>query len=243
MTRKSVPRSVLVLALAANLFFAGCSVAVEPDFAAARERMVVEQLAGRDITNQFVLQAMRSVPRHEFVPKPLRGQAYADYPLPIGHGQTISQPYIVAFMTQALDPRTNDVVLEIGSGSGYQAAVLAGLVKKVCTIEIVETLARRAEADLQRLACTNVQVRAGDGYLGWPDAAPFDAILVTCAPDHIPQPLVDQLKEGGRMIIPVGRADDQSLYLLRKERGKVRQQAVLPVRFVPMTGKATESKR
>src|SRR4030095_14990218 len=155
--------------------------------------------------------------------------------LPIGHDQTISQPYIVAFMTQALDPRTNDVVLEVGTGSGYQAAVLAGLVKRVYTIEIVEPLARHAEAELKRLAFTNVQVRAGDGYKGWPSAAPFDAIIVTCAPDHVPQPLVDQLKEGGRMIIPVGSAYDQSLYLLRKEGGKVRPQGILPVRFVPMT--------
>jgi protein-L-isoaspartate(D-aspartate) O-methyltransferase len=186
---------------------------------------------------------MRTIPRHELVPLEVRRQAYDDHPLPIGHGQTISQPYIVAFMTQALNPRTNDVVLEVGTGSGYQAAVLAGLVQRVYTIEIVEPLARRAEADLQRLAITNVQVRAGDGYKGWPSAAPFDAIIVTCAPDHIPQPLIDQLKEGGRMIIPVGPTYDQSLYLLRKEGGKVRQQAILPVIFVPMTGQAKESKR
>lgn len=215
----------------------------EPDFAAARQRMVATQLAGRDITDQLVLQAMRAVPRHELVPADLRSHAYEDYPVPIGYGQTISQPYIVAFMTQALNPRTNDVVLEVGTGSGYQAAVLACLVKKVYTLEIVEALARRAEADLQRLGCTNVQVRPGDGYAGWPAAAPFDAIIVTCAPEHIPQPLIDQLKEGGRMIIPVGPADHQLLYLLRKEGDQVRPQAILPVRFVPMTGSADESKR
>jgi protein-L-isoaspartate(D-aspartate) O-methyltransferase len=243
MKAKQIPALVFLLALFANWVLTGCSVAEEPDFAAARQRMVAEQLAGRDITNQLVLQAMRTVARHELVPIPLRSQAYDDHPLPIGHGQTISQPYIVAFMTQALNPRTNDVVLEVGTGSGYQAAVLAGLVKQVYTIEIVESLARRAEADLKRLSITNVQVRAGDGYKGWPTAARFDAIIVTCAPDHVPQPLVDQLKEGGRMVIPVGPMYDQSLYLLRKEGGKVRQQAILPVRFVPMTGQAKESKR
>lgn len=215
----------------------------EPDFAAARQRMVATQLAGRDITNPLVLQAMRAVPRHELVPADLRSHAYEDYPVSIGYGQTLSQPYIVAFMTQALNPRTNDVVLEVGTGSGYQAAVLACLVKKIYTLEIVEALARRAEADLQRLGCTNVQVRPGDGYAGWPAAAPFDAIIVTCAPEHIPQPLIDQLKEGGRMIIPVGPADHQLLYLLRKEGDQVRPQAILPVRFVPMTGSADESKR
>jgi protein-L-isoaspartate(D-aspartate) O-methyltransferase len=218
----------------------GC--AAEPDFATARQRMVTEQLARRDITNQGVLEVMRTVPRHELVPPPLRLQAYNDQALPIGHDQTISQPYIVAFMTQALNPQTNDVVLEVGTGSGYQAAVLAALTQKVYTIEIVRPLAERAEVDLKRLGLTNVYVRAGDGYQGWPSAAPFDAIIVTCAPDHIPQPLVAQLKDGGSMIIPVGPTYDQSLYLLRKEGNTVQRQAVLPVRFVPMTGQAEESK-
>ena len=221
----------------------GLCLAADVNFSAARQRMVAEQLAGRDITNKSVLRVMRTVARHELVPVSLRHQAYDDHPLPIGHDQTISQPYIVAFMTQALNPATNDIVLEIGTGSGYQAAVLAGLVKQVYTIEIVEPLAQRAAADLKRLGFTNVQVRAGDGYKGWPAAAPFDAIIVTCAPDHIPQPLVDQLKEGGRMIIPVGPAEHQTLRLLRKEGGKVQPQAVLPVRFVPMTGQAQKSKR
>jgi protein-L-isoaspartate(D-aspartate) O-methyltransferase len=233
----------VLLALFTNPFLAAFSTVAEPDSAVARQRMVEEQLAGRDITNRLVLRAMGSVPRHEVVPAPLRSEAYGDHALPIGHGQTISQPYIVAFMTQALDPRTNDVVLEVGTGSGYQAAVLAGLVKQVYTIEIVEPLARRAEADLKRLAVTNVQVRVGDGYKGWSAAAPFDAIIVTCAPEHIPQPLVDQLKEGGRMIIPVGPVSNQALYLLRKKDGKVRPQAILPVRFVPMTGQAKKSER
>jgi protein-L-isoaspartate(D-aspartate) O-methyltransferase len=211
----------------------------DPDYAAARKRMVLQQLAapGRDLTNQAVLEAMGKVPRHEFVPRAQRDEAYADHPLPIGHGQTISQPYIVAYMTEQLVPKPTDRVLEIGTGSGYQAAVLATLVKQVYTIEIVEPLARQAEADLKRLGYTNVSVRAGDGYQGWPEAAPFDAIVVTCAPEDIPSPLVDQLKEGGRMIIPVGPLYDQNLYLLRKQGGKVQRQAVLAVRFVPMTGK------
>ena len=152
------------------------------------------------------------------------------------YGQTISQPYIVAFMTEHLDPKPTDRVLEIGTGSGYQAAVLAELVEEVYTIEIVEPLAQRAAADLKRLGYTNVYVRAGDGYQGWPEAAPFDAIIVTCAPEQVPQPLVDQLKEGGWMIIPVGPVGDQELVLLRKQDGRLDERAVLPVRFVPMTG-------
>src|SRR5262245_21402806 len=213
--------------------------AAEKDFDLARRRMVEEQLVGpgRGITNARVLAVMGKVPRHEFVPKDRRGLAYADHALPIGYEQTISQPFIVAFMTEKLEPQPGDKVLEIGTGSGYQAAVLAGLVSNVYTIEIVEPLARRAKADLNRLGYTNVLVRAGDGYQGWPEAAPFDAIIVTCAPDHVPQPLVDQLKEGGRMIIPVGEAWEQELYFLRKKMGKLEKQAVLPVRFVPMTRK------
>jgi len=212
--------------------------AAETEFASARARMVEEQLSapGRGITNARVLAAMRKVPRHEFVPEEVRRRAYGDHPLPIGHGQTISQPFIVAFMTERLEPQPTDKVLEIGTGSGYQAAVLAELVAQVYTIEIIEPLARRAAADLKRLGYTNVTVRAGDGYKGWPEAAPFDAIIVTCAPDHVPQPLVDQLKEGGRLVIPVGPSWDQELYLLRKQAGRIEQRAVLPVRFVPMTG-------
>lgn len=212
----------------------------EPDFAALRQQMVRTQLAppARDITDPRVLAAMSKVPRHEFVPAAERANAYEDCPLPIGHGQTISQPYIVAFMTEKLRPQPTDKVLEIGTGSGYQAAVLAELVAAVYTIEILEPLGRRASADLARLGYTNVFVRIGDGYQGWPEAAPFDAIIVTCAPDHVPPPLVDQLKEGGRMIIPVGPLGDQQLYLLEKRGGQVTRRAVLPVRFVPMTGRA-----
>lgn len=206
--------------------------------AAARKQMGEHQLAGlgRDITNARVLAVMESVPRHEFVPSQWRAEAYADRPLPIGLGQTISQPFVVAFMTEQLDPQPADRVLEIGTGSGYQAAVLAGLVKEVFSIEIVELLAQRAAADLKRLGYSNVFVRAGDGYQGWPEAAPFDAIIVTCAPNHVPQPLTDQLAEGGRMIIPVGPASDQQLILLHKQNGRLQRRAVLPVRFVPMTG-------
>ncbi|HQL79644.1 MAG TPA: protein-L-isoaspartate(D-aspartate) O-methyltransferase [Verrucomicrobiota bacterium] len=227
--------------------FAGRGPAAPPPVAAgsdayapARQRMVAEQLAGpgRRITNARVLAVMGRVPRHEFVPERLRRNAYQDHPLPIGHGQTISQPYIVAFMTEQLDPKPTDRVLEIGTGSGYQAAVLAELVAQVYTIEIVTDLAQRAAADLKRLGYTNVHVRAGDGYLGWPQAAPFDAVIVTCAPEQIPQPLIDQLKDGGRMIIPVGPAWNQELVLLRKRSGKLEKHACLPVRFVPMTGEA-----
>ncbi len=200
--------------------------------------MVERQLRapGRDIRDERVLKAMLEVPRHEFVPETHRHAAYADSPLPIGHEQTISQPFIVAFMTEQLKPQPTDRVLEIGTGSGYQAAVLARLVKEVYTIEIVEPLADRAEADLKRLGYDNIHVRKGDGYQGWAEAAPFDAVIVTCAPEHIPKPLVDQLKDGGRMIIPVGPAHDQALHLLEKREGKVERRAVLPVRFVPMTG-------
>lgn len=209
----------------------------------ARRRMVRDQLAapGRDIRHEGVLAAMAKVPRHELVPENVRAWAYSDQPLPIGHDQTISQPFIVAFMTQALDPRGGERVLEVGTGSGYQAAVLAELVGEVYTIEIVEPLARRAERDLGRLGYGNVFVRAGDGYRGWPEAAPFDAIIVTCAPDHVPEPLVAQLRDGGRMVIPVGpEGGHQELVLLTKRGDALERQAVLPVRFVPMTGEARE---
>jgi protein-L-isoaspartate(D-aspartate) O-methyltransferase len=201
--------------------------------------MVEEQIRARGITNKTVLEAMRRVPRHEFVPTSYQRQAYEDYPLPIGHGQTISQPYIVAFMTELLDLKPGEKVLEIGTGSGYQAAVLAEITTNVFTIEIVEELGRRAEADLTRLGYKHVKVKTGDGYQGWPEHAPFDAIIVTCSPDHVPKPLIEQLKDGGRMVIPVGDVrTGQDLYLLEKQGNDLRRRAVLPVRFVPMTGKA-----
>jgi len=214
--------------------------AAEDPYVLARRRMVAEQLScpGRDITNSRVLVAMGKVSRHEFVPEPMRHEAYQDFPLPIGHNQTISQPYIVAFMTEQLGPKPTDRILEIGTGSGYQAAVLAELVAEVYTIEIIEDLARQAATDLKRLGYTNVFVRAGDGYNGWPSAKPFDAVIVTCAPEKVPEPLMDQLKDGGRMIVPVGPTWNQQLVLLHKQGDKLERRAVLPVRFVPMTGKS-----
>ncbi|MBI1733365.1 MAG: protein-L-isoaspartate(D-aspartate) O-methyltransferase [Gammaproteobacteria bacterium] len=192
---------------------------------------------GRQRFSPRVLEAMARVPRHEFVPVELRGLAYENRPLPIGHGQTISQPYIVALMTELADLQPDDVVLEIGTGSGYQAAVLATLVKRVYSIEIIPELGRRAETDLHRLGYANVQVRIGDGYHGWPEFAPFDAILVTAAPEKIPPPLLEQLRPGGRLVVPVGPARDaQSLQLLRKNAaGELDVEDVLPVGFVPLT--------
>ena len=209
-----------------------------------RQTLVNDLRSGRyRIKSDKVLAAMGKTPRHEFMPDDVRNLAYADRPLPIGHNQTISQPYIVAFMTEQLEPEAHERVLEIGTGSGYQAAVLSELVKEVYTIEIVEPLAKSATETLERLDYQNVHVKAGDGYQGWPEHAPFDAIIVTCAPNAIPEPLVEQLKEGGRMIIPVGPVGGvQELYLLEKKNDKVSQKAVLPVRFVPMTGKASKKK-
>jgi len=201
-----------------------------------REWMVDRQIAARGVTDATVLAAMRKVPRHEFVPEGLRYAAYDDRPLPIGEGQTISQPYIVALMTEALHLVPGEKVLEIGTGSGYQAAILAELTDQVYTIEILEDLGRRAEETLRRLGYSGVRVKIGDGYLGWEEHAPYDAIIVTCAPDHIPQPLIDQLAEGGRIIIPVGLGFAQTLTLVEKQGGVVRQQAIIPVLFVPMTG-------
>lgn len=203
---------------------------------AERRRMVEEQLKGRDIRDSRVLDAMSSVPRHRFIPEPQRAQAYEDHPVPIGYSQTISQPYIVAFMTQALQVEPGHRVLEIGTGSGYQAAVLAKLVKMIYTIEIVEPLATRARATLAELGIRNVEVRTGNGYLGWPEHAPFDRIIVTAAPDAVPPALVEQLKIGGIMAIPVGTFSQQLRILRRTETG-LETLHTLPVRFVPMTGK------
>ena len=204
------------------------------NFAAQRQRMVEQQLKPRGIKDERVLAAMGKVPREKFVPADARADAYEDGPLPIGYDQTISQPYIVAFMTEQLGPRPGERVLEIGSGSGYQAAILAELVADVYTIEIVESLAKTAETTLQRLGYENVHIKVGDGYKGWPEEAPFDAIIVTCAPENVPQPLIDQLQDGGRMIIPVGERFAQQLYLLEKNNGQLKESVTLPVRFVPM---------
>jgi len=197
--------------------------------------MVERQLRGRGISDPRTLRAMASVPREKFVPAELRSRAYDDRPLPIGYGQTISQPYIVALMTEQIQTKTGQRVLEIGTGSGYQAAVLSELVAEVYSIEIVRPLAQRAEGLLRELGYKNVHVKAGDGYKGWPEHAPFDAIIVTAAPDHVPKPLIEQLREGGRMIIPVGETGAQNLYLLEKRDGQVKQTAVIPVKFVPFT--------
>ena len=216
--------------------------AQEDSYADARHEMVRRHIAsvplGADpIEDPVVLRAMRDVPRHEFVETNLRGAAYLDQPLPIGHGQTISQPYVVALMTQLLDLEPDEVALEVGTGSGYQAAVLAEIVDSVLTIEIVEPLATSARSRLARLGYDRIRVRHGDGYFGWRDAGPFDAIVVTAAAAHIPPPLVDQLAPGGRMVIPVGPPFRiQQLMLLEKqEDGSVRQRALAPVRFVPFT--------
>jgi protein-L-isoaspartate(D-aspartate) O-methyltransferase len=227
----------LIAALLTAIATTGCGQQAPPvsDFAAQRQQMVQRQLMTRGIKDQRVLAAMAKVPREEFIPVDARADAYEDGPLPIGYDQTISQPYIVAFMTEQLRPKPSDRVLEVGTGSGYQAAILAELVSDVCSIEIVEPLAKSAEATLQRLGYKNVRVKFGDGYKGWPEEAPFDAIIVTCAPDKVPQQLVDQLKDGGRMVIPVGDRFAQELYLLEKKNGQLKQSATLPVRFVPMT--------
>ena len=200
-------------------------------------RMVEQQLLSRDITDPRVIDAMQRVPRQRFVPFDQRLWAFEDRPLPIGYRQTISQPYIVAFMTQALNVDSDARVLEIGTGSGYQTAVLAQLAQHVYSIEIVPELADRAKKTLSELGYQNVHLREGDGYMGWTEHASFDAIMVTAAPDHIPQPLVDQLAVGGRMIIPVGE-NRQALILLSRTENGVTEETILPVRFVPMTGEA-----
>jgi protein-L-isoaspartate(D-aspartate) O-methyltransferase len=202
-----------------------------------RQMMIEKQIRQRGVKDPRVLAAMEKVPRHQFVPEDLESRAYEDNPLPIGEGQTISQPYIVAFMTEKMNLEGDEKVLEIGTGSGYQAAILGQLAREVYTIEIVPSLGRSAREKLEKMGYDNIHVRIGDGYKGWPEAAPFDAIMLTAAPDHVPQPLVDQLAENGRMILPVGDAF-QNLRIIRKKKGKVHSQDVMAVRFVPMTGEA-----
>ncbi len=211
-------------------------------YAVKRRKMVEEQIKARGVDDPLVLTAMIKVPRHHFVPERYRDFAYDDEPLPIGYEQTISQPYIVAYMTEALGLKGGEKVLEIGTGSGYQAAVLAEIAKEVYTIEIVEPLTKKAEEILKKEGYKNVHCRCGDGYLGWPEEAPFDAIIVTAAPPEIPEPLIAQLKEGGRMIVPVGTWS-QELVLLVKEKGKIDKKWLIPVRFVPMTGKIQKTER
>jgi len=207
------------------------------DYVELRARMVERQIVARGVTDSLVLAAMRDVPRHRFVPPDLAQWAYTDGPLPIGHDQTISQPYIVALMTELLGLEGGERVLEIGTGSGYQAAVLSGIAGEVYSIEILEPLAASAAERLSELGYENVTVLCGDGYRGWPEHAPFDAVVVTAAPDHVPEPLLDQLATGGRLVIPVGDVYQELLRLVKTEDGII-ERRVIPVRFVPMTGEA-----
>jgi protein-L-isoaspartate(D-aspartate) O-methyltransferase len=208
-----------------------------------RYKMVQEYLEREGINKESVLKAMREVPRHLFVPADKRGLAYEDFTIPMGHKQTVSPPYIVGYMTQAIDPQPEDRVLEIGTGSGYQAAVLSKIAKEVYTIEIVEPLGKEAEKRLRHLGYKNVKVKIGDGYQGWPEYAPFDKIIVTCSPENVPQPLVDQLREGGRMIIPLGERYQQMFYLLEKKGSQLVQTKLVPTLFVPMTGMAEQQRQ
>ena len=220
-----------------------CVSAVAADkYAALREKMVKEEIIREGITSRAVIQAMVRVPRHEFVPSKYHRQAYVDKAIAIGHKQTISPPFIVAYMTESLDPKPTDRVLEIGTGSGYQAAVLADIVKEVYSIEIVAPLGREAKRRLAKLKYDNVHCLVGDGYKGWPEHAPFDKIIVTCSPEKVPQPLVDQLREGGRMIVPLGERFQQVFYLFEKQNGRLVQTKLVPTLFVPMTGAAEGSR-
>jgi protein-L-isoaspartate(D-aspartate) O-methyltransferase len=219
---------------------AGAKQAAEAEdhFAAARNRMVKRHLEERGIKDPRVLEAFRTVPRDRFLPPGTRRQAYDDESIEIGEGQTITPPYDVAFMTEVLNPKPTDRVYEVGTGSGYQSAILSRLVKEVYSVEIHEPLSKRATAVHKEVGYTNIHTRVGDGYEGWPDAAPFDAIIVTCAPQKIPQPLIDQLKDGGRMVIPLGDRFTQSVHLVIKKDGKLTQRELKPTLFVPMTGRA-----
>ncbi len=220
--------------LPAWLVSAFCTSSNDQDWAALREQMVRLQIERRGVRNPAVLRAMREVPRHLFVPEAMRRSAYEDHPLPIGHGQTISQPYIVAAMTEMLDPKPGDRVLEIGTGSGYQTAVLARLVKHVYSIEIVEPLGREARARLEQMGCANVSIRIGDGYEGWPEEAPFNKILLTAAPPEVPPRLVEQLQPGGRLVAPVGTSWQELVVIDKDASGRVRRRSEFPVMFVPM---------
>jgi protein-L-isoaspartate(D-aspartate) O-methyltransferase len=238
MASKKMKWTYLVPGMIASLMFSALTVKAASsslqNFEKQRERMVSVQIKARGITDENVLKAMRRVERHRFVDQQYRRHAYEDYPLPIGEGQTISQPYIVALMTQVLNLDDTKKVLEIGSGSGYQTAVLAEICHSVYTIEVIDALGKRAAKLLADMGYGNIKVKVGDGYQGWEKYSPFDAIIVTCAPTHVPQALKEQLAEGGRMIIPVGEQFAQELVLLTKQKGKLMKEAVIPVRFVPM---------
>ena len=238
MSRLSKKRIILLALTAVIAAAIPCSGEDRDAFKKVRENMVTRQIASRGVDDPRVLDAMRTTPRHLFVPENLIGQAYNDNPLRIGEGQTISQPYIVGLMSELLEPKREDRVLEVGTGSGYQAAVLSPIVKKVYTIEIFEELGISAKKRLNDLGYKNVEVKIADGYYGWEENAPFDCIIVTCAAGYVPPPLLEQLKEGGRMCIPVGAPFlVQSLMLIEKKNGKIISHSILPVRFVPMLGK------
>ncbi len=234
---------VLLFTIFSTLLTTAAGAQTDAEYAAARRKLVDEAIIGAGVKNQRVIQSMLDTPRHEFVSAPYRRLAYFDMAIAIGDQQTISSPFIVAYMTETIDPQPTDKVLEIGTGSGYQAAVLSPLVQEVYTIEIVETLGRRADRTLRRLGYDNVHVKVGDGFLGWPEHAPFDKIIVTCSPEKVPRPLVEQLREGGLMVIPVGERYQQTLYLMRKKNGKLESEALQPTLFVPMTGKAEENRQ
>jgi protein-L-isoaspartate(D-aspartate) O-methyltransferase len=241
LTAKTVVRIlVAVLIILLLLLFIALSAAAD-QYTLKRQQMVEQDMRGRDIRDPVVLSVMGRVPRHVFVDAPYRDMAYDDHPLPIGEGQTISQPYVVALMTEALRLKPSDRVLEIGTGSGYQAAVLAEIVKEVYTIEIRKPLADRAEKTLADLGYRNVTVKFGDGYFGWAEHAPYDAIIITAAANHIPPPLIEQLKERGMLIVPLGSTVYfQTLTLATKRKGELDVEQVCPVAFVPMTGKMQE---
>jgi len=227
---------MLAVLLSAALLFA--APPADTTYQQERTRMVQEQIVARGVSDPAVLRAMRTVRRHEFIPGVPPELAYVDRPLPIGHGQTISQPFIVAYMTQLVRPDASDRALEVGTGSGYQAAVLAEVVDSVYTIEIVPELAQTARQRLTRMGYDNIRVRTGDGYRGWPDRAPFDVIIVTAAPERVPAPLLDQLAKGGRMVIPVGaEGATQQLTLITKSDGEITRERITPVRFVPFRRK------
>ncbi len=239
------PLATLPLLLACLGMHFGSTPAASADdpYAEAREKLVRDRIASDGVSDPRVLDAIRFTPRHEFVIETERHRAYFDMALPIGHRQTISSPFIVALMTESLEPKPSDKVLEIGTGSGYQAAVLSPLVDQVYTIEIVEELGVRAAETLERLGYDNVTTRVGDGFLGWPEAAPFDKIIVTCSPESVPDPLVEQLREGGQMIIPVGERYQQTLYRMTKQDGELVRQPLRPTLFVPMTGEAEDGRQ
>ena len=241
-----LPPTLLAGGILLALLLAACAVgsapgaADEEEMARRRAAMVETQLVARDITDPLVIAAMRKVPRHLFVPPALREQAYRDSPLPIGHGQTISQPYIVALMTQLARAAPGKKALDVGTGSGYQAAILAETCDEVFSIEILCDLAEQARARLESLGYRNVHVRCGDGYAGWPEEAPFDVIVVAAAPARIPRPLVEQLAPGGRLVIPVGNVSQELVVVEKLEDGSIRQFTAGGVRFVPMTGRAAQ---